>query len=97
MLPVMTEELALDERRRKRGAVHDQERFVAPGAASMNRTRKSSFPVPVSPVSSTVLRVGATSAMRARHARMGGLEPNDLVEDIRDIGLFVGDRTAAHS
>ena len=62
--------------RRDRGAVDDDERPAARAAsAAWSARASSSLPVPVSPVSSTVARNGATPRISARSLRMARLSP----------------------
>jgi len=52
--PAMTEELALEKRLRNRAAVDGDERLPFPAPPKWRRRATNSFPVPLSPVTSTV-------------------------------------------
>jgi hypothetical protein len=73
---LVAEEFAFEEGFRQRGAVDFHERLVeARGDDSWMARATSSLPVPDSPWMSTVVRVGATCAMRAWVSRKVWLPP----------------------
>ena len=72
---LVAEQLALDHALRDRAAVDLDERPVAARAPLVQRPGDSSLPVPVSPVSSTVVSTGATCCTFRSTARSAGLSP----------------------
>ena len=66
---LVAEQLALDEPRRDRRAVHLDEQALAPRAGSWMARATSSLPVPVSPVMRTFVLVAATRATRSMTRR----------------------------
>ena len=73
--PHVAEELGLEEVLGDGRAVDHDERAFLPRAPLVDGARDSSFPVPVSPWTSTDDSVGATRAMRAKRRRMLALPP----------------------
>ena len=74
--PLVAEELALDQALGQRGAVERRRRVPEGLGPSRCRSRAtSSLPVPLSPMISTGLGIGATRAMVSRSALMAALLP----------------------
>ena len=73
------EQLALDQRRRNRRAVHAHHRPPRRALVSWIWLAKSSFPVPVSPSSRTVESVAATPCNCSRAVQTSWLSPDDGV------------------
>ena len=69
--PLVAEQLALQQPLGEGAAVHHHERAEAAVALGVDEARDSSLPVPLSPVISTLVSVGATCSTSSRTLAIG--------------------------